>query len=442
MFPARKLALRRKTYPRSRVFAVITLIFLFFYFSKLISREPEEKPVTIPPSLVRVNSSQVITKRFEPIFYADVPVKGTVVHSCNKNVFFHSSGASSYKFAFVKVFELNEISLHVVDEDHKFNVWYPCGTLKLGRTPPKIEFAIANSLVLNVPGNCPFAAKAGLWEGLVKKLGVELASKICPMTWTHPQKKLDQVRDYAQAHPDAEFVFKSGHRQHGIQVFKANDANLWDWLTQNFPNVGQVAVTTPLKKENRRVAFRTYVWIQCHSSTVSSALVDWRSPAYVAASNEAFIASGYSSSTKIENTYDLLNELLTKDEFQKMKNVLLAKVSAFLYSFEQIFCDGLVTSPSIETKVMELLAFDWVPQRLSNLIDPILLETNRYPDIMLEDPETLTNAKDWLKICTVIRRFKNSFVKSRFARCFQDDFVAESVVMSSFDFRSVLHILS
>lgn len=315
-----------------------------------------------------------------------------------------------------------------------WDIWATCSTAQKDRIPPSLAMMIDESsssqgLVTFLPGRCPFAAKAGLWIGLEQRFGAEGAATIVPKTFVHPNIRVDRFKEFAEMHPpvNTTFISKSGHRQRGIREIEFDPQNRSKFVATVLklsPTVIQLKLESR-RYLNRRTAFRTYTWIECKSPLTATATVDWNSPAYVANESEDLIASGYTKSTEEFSTHELL---LAMGIATEIKQAVVKKVSKLLIAFTPIMCKNLPIQSNVRTE--ELFALDWIPMEDGQ--DAMLLEINRFPDMDLHGKELPTmGKKDWLKLCTYLRRFPQRLVKPEhdiyYKRCLEarEESVAE-----------------
>lgn len=284
----------------------------------------------------------------------------------------------------------------------KWDVWATCSTSHKDRIPPAMASSSENALVLFLPGKCSLAAKAGLWQGLESRFGVHEAEKIAPRTIVRPAQHEDLLREYLDTLlVNTTFVTKSGHRQRGIQELQLDVAHPDEFIRQVLelqPVVLQLKQESA-RYDNRRTAFRTYTWIQCQPNNRASATIDWNSPAYVALEEHSLVASGYTNAVEEFSTHELLTRLGIAHQ---VKPAVQRKVSKVLVAFGSQMCQGHVPSAG-GRRTEELFALDWVPTEKG---DAMLLEVNRFPDTRLHAPALGGyTKKDWLKLCTHLRRF-------------------------------------
>ncbi|KAH9253199.1 hypothetical protein BASA81_008881 [Batrachochytrium salamandrivorans] len=314
----------------------------------------------------------------------------------------------------------------------EWDVWATCSTSSRDRIPPAMARSLENSLVMFLPGKCLLAAKAGLWQGLESRFGVHEAEKIAPRTIVRPAQHETLLREYLDTlSVNTTFVTKSGHRQRGIQELKMDLKNKPEFIRQVLelqPVVIQVKQES-IRYNNRRTAFRTYTWIQCKPNNRASAIIDWNSPAYVAVEEHSLIASGYTSAAEEFSTHELLTKLGIAHQ---VKSAVQRKVSKVLVAFGSQMCQGYVPWGA-GRQTEELFALDWIPTGS----DAMLLEVNRFPDIRLhysistgENPIRQYTKKDWLKVCTHLRRFPEQLVlpaqRTHHRRCLAE--AQESIV--------------
>ena len=342
-------------------------------------------------------------------FTVNIHNPARVVASCsNPDHRMHRALASSYVLK--TAFNADDYHPLKMTPNFNWNVWLPCGTQAGDRMIPDVSNAstIRSSIVLNIPGKTPSASKSGLWQGLVAALGEERASSIVPKSFMNPITNLEPLLEYAKANPDVNFIFKTGrHRQKGVKLISAKE-DIQSLVNTINPSIVQVSVET-LRKNGRRTAFRTYVWIRCTALRKAVALIDWISPGYVAATESDFVASGYTPNSRTEhmNAWELIQQLLPDEESRtQMILAIENNVSLFLEAFQSFMCDVDPSASNIfqKTAIQEMFGFDWIPvlSKESNKPHALLLEANRFPDMSVTSD--LRNPKDWIKVCTVLRR--------------------------------------
>jgi len=381
------------------------------------------------PSLTAGKGADSITtaNRFDShLMQGHLPLNGTMVVTCSSRAYRPGKGSAAMYVA-TQVFHLRYLhpsALQTVGEQQLWNVWISCGTSLHDRSVPDIKSAVPfGAIALYIPGKTPFAAKAGLWQGLVDRFGAERAARIAPMTFIRPIENLAMLEQYVADHPDVSFILKTGkHRQKGTHLLspKSDRDSFFRTIMEINPAVVQVSVDTVRTKDrNQRTAFRTYVWVRCVEPGKAIASIEWKSPGYIALSEQDYVASGYTKGNVPKpNAIELLQMLFEGESLTQVIRAVEAKVSAFLHTFQGDMCISTV-DPEVYSRllVMEMFGFDWIPVLRDGKPDALLLETNRFADMSLHD-SSHPDDKDWLKLCTVMRRFAAESVDPRFQKCY------------------------
>jgi len=294
------------------------------------------------------------------------------------------------------------------DEDipNEWSVWVAGGMQKQSRNPPKLQEIPGSHLVLNVPGPTLFAAKSGLWNGLVKTLGRPRAREICPETW--PRNEFAPLKIYAKTAPNVPLILKFGHRQKNMQTLLTSDPKFDEIIDNTDAKVVQkIQMDAFLLPNGAHVAFRTYTLIRCLSSHQAEGILDFNSPAYLNKDNSTIVSSGYTPTDKFTSSSEFITKYLSKPAQESIRLSTSQALEAFLTSFGPHMCH--FPSPSHEPKpsldvVFELFGFDWLPiQKSADEVSVKLLETNRFPDLMLHTKDA-SEGKDVIKVCSYARR--------------------------------------
>ena len=102
-----------------------------------------------------------------------------------------------------------------------------------------------------------------------------------------------------------------------------------------------------------------------------------------------------------------MRDYLTDSEQADLRVAMSNAVTGFLQSFGSSMCAFPTPSqvPRSQDVVCELFGFDWLPIRPApDKLGVKLLETNRFPDMLLHNPKDPLRDKDAIKVCTYLRR--------------------------------------